>query len=273
MMMVLFYPTMRCQLKCEYCHFKTEARQIPYVWTGYGTDHVIERELTAKEALTFFSQFQPYHIEFSGGEPLLWPEFREFVERIPMGSQWAITSNTLEPVEDIDLTKCIGWTASYHVSAERFKKNLLTLQPKVGMAVSFVVRCDMEDIEKNIAIADQYVKLGFRPNFLREVNPGVSWEGTEEWERVKGLGKLGWNVPEDDIPDHWGFDSGFKCRGGKSYMAVMPGGDIFRCYSDAMDGKPIGKIGESFTPSPVLHECNRPCYSCALDFQAHVEKI
>lgn len=270
---VLFFPTMRCQLKCAYCHFKTEAHVIPYTWQGYDTEHVIERELTAREALDFLAPLAPYHVEFSGGEPLLWPYFREFVRSIPAGCQWATTSNTLESVDDIDFSKCSGWTASWHLNAKRFNENLAKLRTQVRMAVSFVVRKDRKDIGEKIALAMGIHYAGMRPNLLRELNPGVSWEGSPEWEMLVKCREFGWNVVEDEIPPDYDFKSGFNCKAGYSYIAIMPDGQVYKCYSDAMNGKPIGRVGEPFALDTEPRDCHRPCFGCALDYKAHVRKL
>jgi len=270
---ILFFPTMRCQLKCEYCHFRTEARKIPYDWEGYDSVHRIERELTAREALDGMAQLAPYHVEFSGGEPLLWPGFREFVAGLPAGCEWATTSNTLEPVEDIDFSKCKFWTASWHTDAERFQKNVFSLKGKVPIGVSFVIRKDAEDIRKKCAIAQVYASNGIRPNILRELNPGVSWTGSAEWAYLSNLKHLGWHIVEDEIPESYAFESGFLCRGGNEYVAVMPDGQVYRCYSDAMNGKPIGRLGETIPMSAEPAPCRRPCLGCALDQHAHVRRL
>ena len=270
---VLFFPTMRCQLKCEYCHFKTEARKIPYTWTGYGAEHQIEKEVEAQEVLGFLAQLAPYHVEFSGGEPLLWPGFREFVAGIPQGSRWAITSNSLENVEDIDFSKCFGWTSSWHLDHPRFMANIQKLRLHVPIAVSFVVRKDMDDIEDKIGLAMGIHYAGIRPNLLRELNPGVEWEGSPEWERLVQMRQMGWNVVEDEIPPDYHFKKGFHCRGGATYIAIMPDGGIYRCYSDAMDGEPIGHISKPFKLEEASHDCWRPCYGCALDYKAHVRPL
>lgn len=270
---VLFFPTMRCQLKCEYCHFKTEARKIPYVWKGYETEHIIEKEVEPHEALDFLAPLAPYHVEFSGGEPLLWSGFREFVAGIPQGSRWAITSNTLENVDDIDFSKCFGWTASWHLEANRFMENLAKLRQKIPMAVSFVVKKDMKDISEKVALAMGIHYAGIKPNLLRELNPGVDWNGSKEWAELVKMREWGWNVVEDEIPPDYNFTSGYNCRAGCKYIAIMPDGQVYKCYSEAMNGKPIGRVGEPLVLDAEPQDCHRPCFGCALDYKAHVRKL
>lgn len=273
---VLFFPTMRCQLKCAYCHFTTDARRIPYEWEGYGEKHVVEREITAREALDGLAFLAPYTIEFTGGEPLLWEGFREFVAGMPDGSDWAITSNTLEPVKDIDLSRCSFWTASWHHDSERFQENVMYLKAKLqpgSVTVSFVVRKETDDIRTKCAAAQVWMANGLRPNILREMNPGVFWGGSEEWKYLLSLRALRWNVVEDEIPESYEFSSGYLCEGGHNYIAVMPDGQAYRCYSDAMNGSALGRIGSPFPMRDSPAACNRPCLGCALDNHAHVRKL
>jgi len=271
---ILFFPAMRCQLKCEYCHFKTEAHKIPYKWAGYGKEHMIEQEITAKAALAFLEPFLPYHVEFSGGEPLLWQGFKEFVAGIPPGGRWAITSNTLEPVDEIDFKRCMCWTASCHHDIPRFRENLALVRAHVPAAVSFVVCKDMRDIESKAKLAQEYKDMGVRPNILRELNPGVAWEGSKEWDAVLDLRvKKNFHVIEDEIPPDYNFKSGFLCYAGQRYMAIMPDGKVYRCYSEAMDGEPMGDVSTGVVLDAAPHECRRPCFGCALDYHAHLKEL
>jgi MoaA/NifB/PqqE/SkfB family radical SAM enzyme len=271
---ILFFPTMRCQLKCEYCHFKTEAHKIPYTWTGYGKEHSIEREVKAGDVLKFLEPFLPYHIEFSGGEPLLWGGFREFVAGIPDGGRWAITSNTLEPVDDIDFKNCRCWTASCHHDMPRFRDNLAKVRSHIPAAVSFVVHKDLADIEAKAKIGLEYQALGVRVNILRELNPGVIWEPSKEWDAVQDLRvNYRFHVVEDEIPPDYNFKSGFLCYAGQRYLSIMPDGKVYRCYSEAMTGEPIGHASRPLALDAAPHECRRPCFGCAVDYHAHVRKL
>lgn len=265
----LFFPTMKCQLQCPYCHFGWERNEQGYTWTGYGTEHKIEKELTAQEALKILEQFHPYHVEFSGGEPTLWPGFEEFVSGIPDGCQWAITSNTLlQKVRHVDLSRCLNWTASYHeTKMADFIDNCVAIREKgCKIAISQVVTKDR--VDECLENARLFSACGFMPNLLRELNPGVSWEGTPEWEKlVQAREQEVMNVVEDDIPPSYTFDKGFLCKGGHSYFSLMPDGKLYRCYSEAMHGNAIEKRDE------MPQECWAECLGCALDHRARIKKL
>jgi MoaA/NifB/PqqE/SkfB family radical SAM enzyme len=274
MMNVLLFPTMRCNLKCSYCHFRVDQHKTSYEWEGYGKAHKVSGEVKWTDLVAFLKKVGPAHIEFSGGEPTLYRGFKELVANIPHGSRWAITSNTLIDPKGTDLSKCMFWTASYHAGGnrEKFIENVKWLRDNYGrVAVSFVV--PFADVDKTLIKALEYRSdLGVQVNLLRELNPGISWTDTEEWKKLEAMKHFGFNVVEDDIPESYEFSGGWLCHGGESYVAVMPCGNVYRCYSEAMDGEPIGTIWD-FEPDSEPYECHRDCYGCAADHKARIAKL
>lgn len=269
---VLFFPTMRCNLKCSYCHFKVENCEGGYEWEGYGKNHRIEKEIGVEDIMNFLYPLRPYHVEFSGGEPTLWKGFKEFTKKIHAGCTWAVTSNTLGNVDGIDFQNCKSWSASYHgVNEEKFFENLLKIKKDFQfISVNFVIEKDK--IFSNIKKVFRYAAEGFRPNLLRELNPGVDWRGSEEWQLLADMKKCGLHVVEDDIPPSFDFEKGYTCEGGQKYFAVMPDGKVYRCYSDAMRGEPIGDT-KYFESQSGLYSCYKECLGCAMDHKARKEKL
>lgn len=272
---ILLFPTMRCNLTCEYCHFRVDQHKKSYDWEGYGKTHKIEKEVEWQDLAAFLKNIGPAHLELSGGEPMLYHGFKDFVANIPEGSQWAITSNTLVDPRGIDLSKCIFWTASYHDGGnrEKFIENVRWLKEAFGLvAISFVV--PFAQAMSRIVLAAQYHERlpNVQINLLRELNPGVDWAGTKEWALLYQMKRFGFNVVEDDIPESYHFDKGWLCHGGESYLAVMPDGKVYRCYSEAMDGEPVGTIWD-YEPATEPVECWRECYGCALDHKSRIAKL
>ncbi len=269
----LVFPTMRCQLQCPYCHFAWAREKEGYKWSGYGIEHTIGEEMKVADLLKALAPFAPYHVEFSGGEPLLWDGFEEFVAGVPDGSQWAITSNSLlSKTRTVDLKRCTNWTASYHeVQLDKFVDNLIAIRDRMPhVSISQVVRKD--SVDECLAKAELFSALCFQPNLLRELNPGVSWEGTPEWEKLKASREYGYNVVEDDIPPEYKFDAGYLCEGGHNYFAIMPDGKVYKCYSEAMHENPIGTIHD-LKPATAPADCWAECLGCALDHRARVKKL
>jgi len=268
---ILLYPTMRCNLKCPYCHFGVEHQERGYTWSGYEKDHYIESEISPDRFLKFIKDNAPMHIEFSGGEPTLYKGFKRLVNMLPCGCSWAITSNTLTDIQGVDFEKCISWTASGHVYNDIFKKNIAYIKSKTpNVSVSMVMT--MKGFDKCVQRAQGLAELRIRVNLLRELNPGVNWEKTKEWETLVKMRAWGYNVVEDDIPGSFEFDSGYMCRGGSEYIAIMPDGLVYRCYSEAMNGQPIGKV-KNFKFEPEPFKCDRPCLGCGEDHKARLFKL
>jgi MoaA/NifB/PqqE/SkfB family radical SAM enzyme len=266
-------PTMLCQLRCEVCHFKIEHNFEGYSFTAYDTKQDIKKELEWHEWLLYFNRFRPYHLELSGGEPTIYPGFKELINHLPPDATWAITSNTLsDSLEGIPFKQCKHWTASYHLGASKkvFTKNLYFLQEKVDLSVSIVV--EFNNFEPCIDEALYFRKAGFKVNILRELNPGISWENTQQWNILLKMRDKGFNVVEDDIPSNYNFESGFSCLAGCDYFCAMPDGKVYDCYSNAMTARPYGHI-KDIVLNLKIHDCFYPCLGCALDHKYRVKKL
>jgi len=272
MINILFFPTMRCNLKCEYCHFKVENVEGGYTWEGYGKEHRIENEVSPHDVLDFLLKNKPFHLEFSGGEPTLWKGFKELVNSIPEGNTWAVTSNTLGNVDEIDFANCKAWTASYHgVNLEKFEKNIFSIRDRFPYIFVNIV-AQKSNVDEAVRRAFHFMARGVRPNILRELNPGVDWRESKEWDFLADLKTVGMNIVEDDIPPSFDFAAGYTCHGGESYFAVMPDGSLYRFYSEAIRGESIGKINE-YEKNDEMYRCFKPCLGCAMDHKARVTKI
>jgi MoaA/NifB/PqqE/SkfB family radical SAM enzyme len=272
---ILLFPTMRCNLTCDYCHFRVDQHAKDYEWEGYGKNHRVEKEAEWQDIVSFLATLGECHVEFSGGEPLIYKGFKDIVANLHEGARWAITSNTLVDPSGIDLSKCFFWTASYHEQGnrEKFIENVKALKERFGLvAVSFVVPFKKTIDVISLAADYKAIMPTVKINLLRELNPGVSWEGTKEWEALSQMRYYGFNVVEDDIPPSYKFDRGWLCHGGEKYLAIMPNGNVYRCYSEAMDGEPVGTIWD-YKPSDAPYECWRECYGCALDHKSRIAKL
>ena len=264
---ILFFHT-KCNIVCSYCHFDFKKD----CFTGYGKVHPYGKDMDYKEILKGLEQFAPYHIEFTGGEPTIYSGFRDLVDNIPNGCTWAITSNTVTNIDNINLSKCISWTASYHdVSQEIFIKNVIKLSKECPTSVSVVIPFD--DVDKNLMDANRLrVVTGCRVNILRELNIDVDWENTKELEKVRSMPRSLFNVVEDDIPIKYEFEKGFVCSGGSDYICLMSDGQVFSCYSNLMNSKKLGTI-DSFKKVEGDRKCYDECLGCAEDHKARKEKL
>jgi MoaA/NifB/PqqE/SkfB family radical SAM enzyme len=274
----LMMPTMRCNFSgapgCVYCHFKVQAiKDDVYSWKGYGKIHHIEREVRWFDWLRYLDRFRPYHLEFSGGEPLMYKDFKQLVAHIPDGSTWAITSNTILDTAGISPVNCVAWTASYHGMRKNIFLDGLDNLRRHGFHPSVSIVAEFKKIDQAVIDAMFFHGKGYQVNLLRELNPGVNWEHTKEWHALEAMQKLGFNVVEADIPPKYEFESGFECTAGQNYFCAMPDGSIYPCYSRAMDTvMPLGFI-EDFQPLSKAQECRSKCMGCALDHRFRTKKI
>lgn len=270
---ILMIPTMKCNLACPVCHFKVEKLPGGYGFWGYKKFHEINAEVPWHYWIQHLNKYRPYHLEFTGGEPTIYPGFRDLVAHIPQESTWAITSNTLmKDVHDLPIDRCTDWTASYHWQDSPFFYNCQQLNRKMKghFRVSFVV--EFKRVKECIDKALQAQRMGFAVNVLRELNEGVDWKGTKEWDQVSALTKRKINVVDEDIPPSYEFESGFSCMGGAIYFCLMPDGKVYRCYSDAMRGRQIGEVS-TYVPPTLPEDCTEPCLGCALDHRFRVKKL
>jgi len=238
---------------------------------GYGKDHELGRELRWFEWLVYFSRLRPYKLELTGGEPTLWGDLPEFVAHIPEGCYWAVTSNTLAGVTgQVPLRRCTDWTASFHgKQLEKFTENLFrTARAGLPPSVSLVATPDnLDEVERLLA----HFEGKFRVNLLRELNPGVDWDGEnrEDWIRLRDMAQAHKaNLVVEEIPPSYDFPTWKTCDAGHKYICAAPDGTVYRCYSDMMlrPEEPMGHISD-FEPLPPGSPCGKPCAGCAADFR------
>ena len=267
---LLFLPTMRCNLSCDYCYLEHKKEGEGYSWKYFDTGHTVAHEVGLEEALAAVRKLRPALVEFTGGEPLLWPHFVEFVKQLPEGTSWAITSNTLlltpELADAIDFSRCLSWTASDHGCYGPFTSAVTRLRARgVPTSVTIVaeaVWCDCDALKTKIDILEP---LGARINLLFERNEGVDWTANPSYEGIRSYASArGLNVV--DGPTSYAFPTGFVCKGGQRYFALGPDGNMFRCFTELMmDKNSLGPWNDFATfPAPTLCD-DHCCYLCALD--------
>ncbi len=258
----------KCQLKCEYCHFEFNKDG----FTGYNEQHNVGQHLSADQILDGLESLIPYHIEFTGGEPTIFNEFKDIVNGLPDSCTWAITSNTLTNITGLDFDKCAHWTASYHgFQMDKYKENIKYLvENNTPLSISVVI--PFNDFDKYVAMAKDLKVLGCRVNILRELNPEVNWNGTRKLDQLRAMSADGFHVVEEGIPTSYEFESGFLCVGGSSYYALYPDGQMFRCFSHMMQNRPLTNLHD-FEKARKLFRCETPCLECAEDRKARKRKL
>lgn len=262
---ILSFLTMRCQLHCSYCHFEFH----PWGFNGYGRKVEVGAEKSWIWWLEQLNRFRPYFLEFTGGEPLLHPGFKNLVAHIPADSKWAITSNTLLNVDNIELTDCFAWTASYHYhDMDKFLGNCQKLRVG-GLAPRISLVCRPDNFGQMTEAVNIFIRKQFGVNLLRELRQGLDWaEYPLVWQKIKDFGgKIGVKIIEEEIPSSYKFPVYENCTAGVGgYFATFPDGKVFRCYSEAMlRGADRGTLDKFEWMADTA--CGQPCAACAQDFK------
>ena len=129
---IYFIPTWQCPLQCGYCDYRTVSagrggdEGNGYKLECFGNDYYIESEIDYNDWLCSLNIYKPFHLEITGGEPLMYEGFPELINGLPEGCTWAVTANTLlsSEIKKLHFDKCPSWTASYHdVAKDKFTIN------------------------------------------------------------------------------------------------------------------------------------------------------
>jgi MoaA/NifB/PqqE/SkfB family radical SAM enzyme len=257
--LVLFYPTFKCQLNCDYCsfHFDTNKFTPKKDWG---------RTLTWYEIIVCLNRFRNYHLELTGGEPLLYKDFRDLIAHIPSGSQWSITSNTLLDPAGTPPERCYSWHSSYHyLEAEKFAFNIKKLalggmKPEINM----LIRPDnFDDVEYGIKLFE-----GYKIDLLPEFNPGINWtqEMLDKYRQLALKYKIIYLIDDGSTPLEYEYKTWDWCSAGMDYFCVIGDGTVYRCYSDMMRNESIGTIFDfQFFTEP--QRCGKECLGCGADIK------
>ena len=254
---VIVYPTWRCGLKCPYCQYKLQDDGLSMKYGGSGRVYPVPKELMPDELLSKLLEFKDATYEFTGGEPFRYRELKTILNSLP---GWAMTSNTLHSVDDLDFSRCFAWTASFHPhisgrAKDKFMFNIQSIREKVKtVAVTLVAY--PRHVARSLMWADRFDRLGFAVNVHPYYeDPNFSWgEYPEEWALLKGSR---FRRYQDRFFKFSGVEGSPKCYAGKDYFVVAPDGRVFPCATEMLfGGEPLKEVSESY------RQCKRTCYVC-----------
>jgi len=265
---IIFIPTWRCNLKCEYCDYFVNSESAKgYTLSAFKKDIKIGPELTWIEWVEHLSKYQPLLLEMTGGEPTVYKDLPKLLKHIGVESRWAITSNTLltEQIEQMPAENCLAWTASYHYhSDDKFMRNLKILKDK-GINVRVTIVITPENYQKGFVKTVEYMNEGFGINIHPLLKQGFDWNSKKEdkaiWQGMVELEQASHGIVTmiKEISDHWKAEHYPVCQAGTGkYFMAMPDGQVFRCYSQILTGKKEGMI-ETFVPNVSNEACNMDC--------------
>jgi len=255
---ILVYPTWKCGLKCPYCAYQLNEDGKSMTYRGSGETYKVEEELTESKLIEILKIFpKDSLVEFTGGEPLRFGGFNNAVKTL---QKWAITSNTLLYQDDLDLSHCIFWTASFHphildAAIETFLFNIQKIRSR-GVPVAVTIVAQPQTTTRTLQWIGRFKSMGFGTNIhLYYEDPEFDW--TKYPAELKALEKTG-SVRYGDRFYKWQGVAGNKiCLGGSEYFVIAPDGKMFRCADDMLFGRtPIDK------PYDFVHNCNDSCFLC-----------
>jgi len=273
-MFIVINPTWRCNLaseigKCPYCPnlVSDNGHRVEFYW-GLG-ENKVGFEATARQWLDFLPRLGSGIVDICGGEPLCWDGLQEFIEGLPKGFEWYITSNCLQPeiIKKLDLSRCRMWTASFHPYAmgkgdygNRFFRSLRVLV-KRHLPVVVSIMAYPENIHWLPFWAEAFAGWAFTVNVQPYEDPRYDWR--EHPDKLEGLMAVKQYENELKLP-YWDSEPSSKmCAAGKDYLMTAPDGTVYRCNMALITGaKPLGSIFDS--GDFILKEaalCEIPCSS------------
>jgi len=255
-------PTWKCQIKpaCPYCDY-LPAPDGSSVQMVRDKTLQIGEELTPDQWVGWLKTLPPSTINFTGGEPLMYKGFRELIRKLPDKHRWAITSNTLLDVINIEPLLCLTWTASFHPSQgeekiTRFIQNIHYLRASYfSMSISIVAYPDM--LDKLPDYVQGFQKAGFKVGILPFYTRGWDWRESGKYEEIRKFLPL-----VEENPNLWWVENRDlkQCSAGNNYLTIQPDGDAWRCYSGFIQLEQSHRIGNILTGlKDVDTACSIPC--------------
>lgn len=261
---ITWVPTWLCNLKCSYCDYRAKAIRENGSVTGYemkcfGETWRFGRQLNWLEWIAYLSRFRPYHLELTGGEPLMYPHLAELLAHVAADSSWAITSNTLGEVRLFEPGNCKFWTASYHYTQhDKFVKNVTFLRQR-GFPIRVTLVLTPENEKTCFEAIRDFRKNDVMVNLHPVLKQGFSWERHPELlARARAAHDGVWVVFVDDVPKEWKPRQYSNCKAGGDYFALMPDGTVLRCYSALLWHGKVGHISD-YQPTKLFAPCSKPC--------------
>jgi len=273
----VFFNTWRCFLNCSYCDYKTKdyADDGSYTLECFGNSFRIDEEYHWAYWLALLNRFRPYHLDFCGGEPLIYDGLLEMIDHFPRGCTWAMTSNTLasEVIKRISPIGSVAWTASDHFTREDMFINNLWILRRKGFSVRVTMVFTPENYKAVLDKMKRYQEMKIGINLHPLFKQGFSWyDHNNVYDEVKQKAVEMNN--NNSINFIGAINKRFKgegrhpaCPGGANFFSLSPDGKVYRCVSSyvVLNKEPIGHI-KDVEPSKLAQPCEGGCvFTCDFD--------
>jgi len=230
-MRIIFLPTVRCNLYCEYCYMQKLNLQF--------------EEHSCKEWLQVFKKFPPSIVDISGGEPTVYPEFIKLVNNFPKKHKLALSTNLTQSLDYYKKIKIkfLSVTCSLHLKEfQKYGKEVKDFWKKAAFmeSVSENLTVNFVDYPKQRKYVEKYQKLALKYGFRFNIEPYV------------------------DIQKDLGIGDSKLCYAGVDYIMIVPNGDVWRCntafnYHYFVKPIPEFKLGNVFDGTYKRLKNPKPC--------------
>lgn len=249
-MKIVICPTFSCNLKCPYCYLNAD-----------GTRGTVKKQLiistTADDwiegILWLEKEFEEINIiDISGGEPLLYEQIKELIEKIPLRIFLGLTTNLLLANQGLsnissERKNRIHLIISAHLTEDKilsdeFIENAKQLKKHFSNSIINFVGYhgyrDKIDYIKQIS-KELGIPLHFEPRIDYSDKPKFAVETLSDNIITKEFSMQDFvsikRAIRRNIPS--------ECYIGHSYMWIIPNGDIYQCLGQFLaEKKPIGNI-------------------------------
>jgi molybdenum cofactor biosynthesis enzyme MoaA len=265
-----YCPTFRCNLNCSYCprevKIAPDGKSYKVTFEDRKTFEIAE-EIPWAYLLHLLNRWRPYHLEITGGEPMLYAGFNELLSHMPRDCSWAITTNTLitDVVQKISAnTPPMGWSSSYHYHSDAvFAENTNYLRTK-GIPVKVNMVLTPRNGERIIEKLKYFQDLKLPAAIIPMIREGFTWKDhIDIYNRFKNISRELNSPYIYFVPtpiNNTGAPPTKGCCGGHNYFHLFPDGRMFRCLSDCWkDGvEPVGNL-ETFVRPEKEQPCEAGC--------------
>ena len=231
-----------CNYRCPYCWFNGKWAEL------IKQNRIFPVEQLVKQWKNIYDKYGSAHIEIIGGEPFLYPDFKELIRHVSKMHDIGITTNLSCDIED--------FINEVDLSRVKIKPTFHPLFAKFDDFVRKVLLINKKQNHNSIFYLAYPPQINLINNYKqRFAEFGITLEAMSYWGEYKGVEyPRGYTQEQKDIIDScMGTREGEKfqlepkevrgrlCKAGYVSAVIKANGEVCRC--GGVDSKSIGNIG------------------------------